>query len=429
MTVLAHRGEILYFIHDPDTNLDTSYVHHKDGLLVIGDGHITQVGNYAEIAPTLPVDTTIHEHPHSFILPGFIDTHVHYPQTEMIAAYGEQLLEWLTTYTFPTEKQFANKEHASKIAKIFLDQLLRAGTTTALVFSTVHPESVDAFFQEAHARNLRMISGKVLMDRNCPDYLQDTPELGYTQSKELIEKWHNKGRLRYAVTPRFSPTSTPEQLQKAGQLLQEHDGLYMHTHLSENKDEISWVLSLFPEASTYLDTYDKAGLLGRRSVFAHCIHLEDAEWKKLHHTQSNVAFCPTSNLFLGSGLFDLERADKEHVCVGMGTDVGAGTSFSMLETMHDAYKTQQLAKRKLSPFKALYLATLGGAKALDLEDKIGNLQIGKEADFIVINKHATPFLQFRMEQCHTLFEELFVLVMLGKENCVSQTHIMGKAQL
>lgn len=426
MTTQAHRGAILHFLHDPDTTeLEESYQYLADGLLFIKDGLVLELGSYDSLSEKLTADVELHEHEDALLLPGFVDTHIHYPQTEMIAAYGEQLLEWLETYTFPTESKFADITHAEKISKIFLNELLRAGTTTALVFGTVHPNSVEALFIEAQKRNLRIIAGKVMMDRNCPDYLQDTPETGYQESKELIEKWHNNGRIRYAVTPRFAPTSTPEQLEKAGQLLQEYPDVYMHTHLSENKDEIGWVKSLFPECETYLDTYDQAGLLGRRSIFAHCVHLEDKEWDRLAETNSGIAFCPTSNLFLGSGLFPLSRAVEEEINVGLGTDVGGGTSFSMLQTLNEAYKILQLRGEKLSPFKGLYLATLGGAKTLDLEDKIGNFQAGKEADFVVIDKKSTPLISFRMEQCKSLFEELFVLSMLGDDRSIKSTWIMG----
>jgi len=271
-----------------------------------------------------------------------------------------------------------------------------------------------------------MICGKVMMDRNAPEQLTDTADSSYQDSKALIEKWHDKGRARYAVTPRFAPTSTREQLGKAGQLMAEHPGVYMHTHLSENQNEVAWVKDLFPECKHYLDTYDQAGLLGRRSVFAHCIHLEDDEWQRLGETQSNIAFCPTSNLFLGSGLFDLRRAAKENVEVGMGTDLGAGTSFSMLQTLNEAYKIMQLRGEKLSPFKSFYQATMGSARALDLHNLIGNFEAGKEADFVVLDKRCTPLMDFRMQQCKSLFEELFVFAMLGDDRAIAATYSAGE---
>jgi len=422
----GYRADILHFTADPDSvdKVESSYQHIEDGLLLIEDGKVVSVSAFSE--SDIPAGVEVIHYPNSLIAPGFIDCHIHYPQTEMIAAYGEQLLEWLETYTFPTETQFKDKAYARGIADRFLEELLRAGTTTALVFGTVHKESVDAFFEACEVKNLRMICGKVMMDRNAPEQLTDTPDSSYADSKALIEKWHDKGRVRYAVTPRFAPTSTREQLGKAGQLMTEHPGVYMHTHLSENQNEVAWVKELFPECKHYLDTYDQAGLLGRRSVFAHCIHLEDDEWQRLGETQSNIAFCPTSNLFLGSGLFDLRRAAKENVEVGMGTDLGAGTSFSMLQTLNEAYKIMQLRGEKLSPFKSFYQATLGSARALDLHDLIGNFEAGKEADFVVLDKRCTPLMDFRMQQCKSLFEELFVFAMLGDDRAIAATYSAGE---
>jgi len=423
----AHRSSLLHFLADPATvPLEQAYQYIEDGLLIIEDGRVKAVGEALQLLPTLPAHCELSTHKNSLLIPGFIDTHIHYPQTEMIAAYGEQLLEWLEKYTFPTEQQFADPAYARDIADRFLKELLRAGTTTALVFGTVHKASVEAFFEACEQQNLRMIAGKVMMDRNAPDYLLDTAECSYRDSRELIEKWHGRGRLRYAVTPRFSPTSSEQQLTKAGQLLRENPGVYMHTHLSENKSEVAWVKELFPECSNYLDSYDQSGLLGRRSIFAHCVHLEDEEWDRLAETQSGIAFCPTSNLFLGSGFFALSQAQKKSINVGLGTDVGAGTSFSILQTLNEAYKVLQLRGEQLSPFKGFYLATLGGANTLDLADTIGNFESGKEADFIVLDKAATPLMAFRMEKCKDLFEQLFVFSMLGDDRAVSQTWSAGK---
>ncbi|WP_339907995.1 guanine deaminase, partial [Pseudomonas guineae] len=380
--VKAYRAAILHSLADPAVvGVEQSYEYFEDGLLVIENGQVANVGPAADLLPTLK-GVEITEYRDALITPGFIDTHIHYPQTGMIASYGEQLLDWLNTYTFPTEQQFADKAHAADVAGIFLKELLRNGTTTALVFGSVHKQSVDAFFEAAEALNLRMIAGKVLMDRNAPDSLTDTPESGYADSKELIERWHGKGRLHYAVTPRFAPTSTPEQLELAGKLFGEYPGLYMHTHLSENLKEIEWVRALFPERKGYLDVYDHFKLIGTRSVFAHGVHLCDDECRRLAETGSAVAFCPTSNLFLGSGLFDLNKLEAHGVRVGLGTDVGAGTSFSQLQSLNEAYKVMQLQGKKLDPFKSLYLATLGGANALYLDDKLGNFIPGKDADFV-----------------------------------------------
>ena len=303
----AFRSSILHFLEDPATvDEELSYQYFEDGMLVVADGQVKAVGAADEIRQQYD-DMKVIEYPNSLIVPGFIDTHIHYPQTDIIAAYGEQLLEWLENYAFPAESEFSNCDKAAATAESFLDELLRNGTTTALVFGTVHRESVDAFFTAAQRRKLRMICGKVLMDRNAPEYLRDTAESGYRDSKELIERWHGKDRLLYAVTPRFAPTSSSEQLSRAGDLLTEYPDVFMHTHLSENIDEVSWVQELFPESEGYLDVYDRHHLLGRRSVFAHGIHLEDKEYQRLHESGSGLSFCPTSNLFLGSGLFNVAR--------------------------------------------------------------------------------------------------------------------------
>ncbi|MCF6757893.1 guanine deaminase [Pseudomonas balearica] len=424
----AYRAALLHCLADPrEVGIERSHEYFEDGLLVVADGKVAQIGHAAELLPTLAAGTEVVEYPNALITPGFVDTHIHYPQTGMIASYGEQLLDWLETYTFPTERAFADKAHAGEVAEIFLDELLRNGTTTALVFGSVHKESVDAFFEACEKRNLRMIAGKVLMDRNAPDYLTDTAETGYADSKELIERWHGKGRLHYAVTPRFAPTSTPEQLALAGQLFKEYPDLYMHTHLSENRKEIEWVRELFPERQGYLDVYDHHGLIGARSVFAHGVHLCDEECRRLGETGSAVAFCPTSNLFLGSGLFDLEKVEGFGVRVGLGTDVGAGTSFSQLQSLNEAYKVMQLQGKKLDPFKSLYLATLGGARALYLDDRIGNLQPGKDADFVVLDYQATPLIDYRLRQARTLEEKLFALTILGDDRAVKETFAAGES--
>lgn len=422
----AYRASILHSIADPkDVGLDNSYQYFEDGMIVVENGLIMDIGTATDVLARQPKSLKVKTYKDKLITSGFIDTHIHYPQTGMIASYGEQLLDWLENYTFPEERRFKNPMYALKVAKLFFDELASNGTTTALVFGTVHKESVDVFFEEAERRQLRMIAGKVLMDRNAPDYLTDTPESGYQASKELIEKWHKRGRLHYAVTPRFAPTSTPEQLATVGKLLEEYPDVYMHTHLSENKKEIEWVLELFPERDSYLDVYDHYGLLHERSVFAHGIHLSDCECQRLADTGSAIAFCPTSNLFLGSGLFKLNKLEDKGIRVGMGTDVGAGTSFSILQTMSEAYKIMQLQQKKLHPLKSLYLATLGGAKALYLDDKIGNLAVGKEADFVVLDLHATQLMRFRMNQANTLEEKLFVLMSLGDDRAVSETYIYG----
>ena len=423
----AYRAAIIHSIADPaDVGSDASFEYFADGLMQIENGRITAIGHAKDLLATLDDDVELLEYPDALITPGFIDTHIHLPQTGMIGAYGEQLLDWLNTYTFPCERQFADPEHSAQVADIFVKELLRNGTTTALVFGSVHKESVEAFFSAAQQLNLRMIAGKVMMDRNAPDYLTDTAESGYQESKALIERWHGKGRLHYAVTPRFAPTSTPEQLTLAGQLLGEYPDLYMQTHISENKQEIEWVNELFPERNGYLDVYDHYKLLGERSVFAHGVHLCDDECARLAETGSAVAFCPTSNLFLGSGLFNLPMAEKHNLDVGLGTDVGGGTSFSLLQTLNEAYKVMQLQGARLNPFKSLYLATLGGARALRLEDKIGTLQPGTDADFLVLDYNATPLLSYRLKQANNIAETLFVLMTLGDDRTVLQTYAAGQ---
>ena len=398
----------------------------EDGLLITEQGKVTWFGTWQEGQARITNEMEFAHYPDQLIVPGFIDTHIHFPQTEMVGAYGEQLLEWLNTYTFPTEMQFKDKNYADEIAHFFVNELLKNGTTTALVFCTVHPQSVDALFEAAERHQMRLIAGKVMMDRHAPEDLCDTAETAYTESKALIEKWHAKGRNLYAITPRFAPTSTPEQLEKAGQLKAEYPDVYVHTHLSENKNEIAWVKELFPEQKGYLDVYHHYGLTGNQSVFAHCVHLEDAEWDCMHDTDSAIAFCPTSNLFLGSGLFPLKKTWEKNVKVGLGTDIGAGTSFSQLQTINEAYKVQQLQGDKLSAFESLYHATLGGAKALNLEDKLGNFNLGKEADFVVLNLNATALQTLRQQRAKNIEDALFALFTMGDDRNVQATYVYGQ---
>ncbi|MGK7945508.1 MAG: guanine deaminase [Microcystaceae cyanobacterium] len=435
-TLHAIRGSFLDFVDDPFYVSEQESVRYlQDGLLVIDQGIIKDFGKYEALKDKYQ-DINITHYPNRVIMSGFIDTHLHYPQIGMIGAYGEQLLEWLNQYTFPSEGKFKDKSYAQEIAALFLDELLKNGTTTALVFCAVFPESADAFFEEAQKRNLRMIAGKVMMDRNAPDFLRDTAEQSYQDSKALIDKWHNKERLLYAVTPRFAITSTREQLQFAGQLLKEYPDVYLHTHLSENVDEVKFVRELFPESKGYLDVYDQAGLVKERSIFAHGIQLTESEFQRLSEAKSTISFCPTSNLFLGSGLFKLNKAKSSEtpIKVGLGTDVGAGTSLSLLQTSNEAYKVVQLQGEKLSSFKALFLATLGGAKALSLEDKLGNFEVGKEADFIVLNPQATPLMKLRNPSLAAttsaeIAEITFAMMILGDDRAIEATYIMGKNQL
>ena len=422
----AIRGELLHFIADPADQGANATEHLPDGALLIENGHITEYGPADALLSRLPAHIPVTDYRGKLIMPGFVDTHIHYAQTDIIGSYGEQLLAWLEKYTFPTERRFADPAHAAEVAGFFCNELLKNGTTTAMAFATVHPTSVDALFEAAQQRHMRMIAGKVLMDRNCPDFLADTAETGYADSKALIEKWHERDRLLYAVTPRFAPTSSREQMTLAGRLFAEHPGVYLQSHVAENRGEVAWVAELYPEARSYLDVYDRYHQLGVRSIYAHCIWLDDADRQRMADTGATMSFCPTSNLFLGSGLFDLDRAHQLGVRVGIGTDVGGGTSFSMLQTLNEAYKVLQLNGQQLSAERAFYLATLGGARSLYLDDRIGNFKLGKEADFVVIDPAATPLLARRMAHARTLAERLFVIMTLGDDRCIAATHLLGE---
>lgn len=425
MTKHLYRSSVLHFLSDPDVDGDDAYEYFEDGALVVLDGKVAGCGE-ANALLTEHRDAETIDYRGKLIIPGMIDTHIHFPQCEVIASYGEQLLDWLNNFTFPAEGRFADKDHARRIADFFLDELLRCGTTTALVFGTVHKQSVDAFFEASEERNTRMICGKVMMDRNAPDFLVDTPACSYADSRDLIERWHETGRQLYAVTPRFAITSTDEQLGRAGRLLREYPSVYMQTHISENKDEVAFVGSLFPSDRDYLDVYDRHGLLGRRSVFAHGIHLRPRERARLREAGASVAFCPTSNLFLGSGLLDVATLEGERVSYSVATDVGGGTSFSMLQTLHEAYKVCQLQGRKLSPLKSLYLATLGNVRTLELDDKIGSFKVGNEADFAVLDFDGTPLMTLKQGRCRTLRDKLFAMIVLGDDRAVAATYVAGK---
>ncbi len=422
----AIRGSILHFLEDPADGRERAYQFLEDGLLIVQDGYIAKVGNAQDLLPTLGVGTALTDCSGQLILPGFIDAHVHFVQTDIIGSYGRRLLEWLEQYTFPAERAFADAAHAREVAEFFVAELLRNGTTTALVMGSVHRASVDAIFSAASAREMRLIAGKVMMDRNCPADLRDTPASSYAESEALIERWHGQGRLQYAITPRFAPTSTPEQLARAGQLAREHADVYVHTHVAENEEEVAWVRRLFPGRRSYLDVYDHHELLRKRTVLAHAIWLDDADVERVAEMDSALVHCPTCNLFMGSGLFDLQRATNAGVHMALGTDVGGGTSFSMLRVLDEAYKVAHLRGHSLSPLRAFYLATLGAARALDLDDRIGNFAAGKEADFIVLDPRATPLLARRTSAARSLAERLFLLVTLGDDRAVSRTYVMGR---
>jgi guanine deaminase len=426
----ALRGRLLEFVDDPATvGAAASHRYHHDGLLVIEDGRIVAAGDASDNLAAVPPGTAVDHYPDYLILPGLIDTHIHYPQTRVIASYGTQLLEWLHRYTFVEEQKFGDPAHAAGAARFFLDELLRNGTTTAAVYCTTHPESVEAFFAESERRRTRMIAGKVMMDRNAPPALTDTAARGYDESKALLQAWHGCGRQLYAITPRFALTSSEAQLEAAGALLREHPDVHLQTHLAENCEEIAAVRRLFPKAKSYTDVYDRFALLGPRSIFGHCLHLADDERQRLAETRSIAAFCPTSNLFIGSGLFDLARLrdPARPVRISLATDVGGGTSYSMLRTAAEAYKVLQLRGQNLSPLDAFYLMTLGNARALGLEKMIGSLRIGSEADVVVLDPCATPAMAHRMASVGDELEAaLFVLMTLGDDRAVRATYVLGE---
>ncbi len=427
-SIQAIRGSFITYTGDPfQVERARSFVFESDGLLILGGGKIVAAGPYAAIKDQLPPDVVPVEYCDCVITAGFVDTHVHFPQLQMIGAFGEQLLEWLQTYTFVVEQQFAHKAHADLVARRFLRALLRSGTTTASVYCTVHPQSVDAFFEESQRFNTLMVAGKVLMDRNAPAALLDTAERGFAESKLLIDRWHRRGRQHYCVTPRFAGSCTEAQLEAAGALLKEADGLFVQTHLSENRDEVAWIAELFPARRSYLDVYAHAGLATERAVFGHAIHLDEEDFRTCHQTGAALSHCPTSNLFLGSGLFRLFDAQgpRRPVRVGLGTDVGAGTSLSHLQTLNEAYKVAQLNRTRLTAVQAFYLATLGGARSLYLDDRIGKLEAGYDADICVLDTKATDLLDFRTGYCEGIDELLFVLMTIGDDRAVRATYVGG----
>ncbi|MBO6825527.1 MAG: guanine deaminase [Sneathiella sp.] len=425
----AVRGTLLSFKKDPFLYpIEECLYHEADGIVVMENGIITKVGPAPQILADEDTDLRVNHHKDSFILPGFIDCHVHYPQTEIIGAYGEQLIDWLNKYTFVAEQKYSDFDYAFAAAEIFLEETLAAGTTTASVFCTVDPSSVEAFFMASERFGMRNIAGKVLMDRHAPDGLLDTAKSGYDQSKALIEKWHGRGRSLYSLTPRFAPTSTREQMEATGALWSEFPGTYLQTHISENLKEIEWVKELYPEADNYLDVYDRFHQVGERAIFGHGIHLEEREVDRLHEAGASIAHCPTSNLFLGSGLFDLKgmMTREKAVRVGLATDLGGGTSFSQFRTMGEAYKIAQLRHQSISAFEMLYLATRGAARALYLDDTVGSLEAGFEADIAVVDLKATPLLEYRMEAAESVHDQLFAAMILAPDALVSTTYVGGQ---
>ena len=427
MALIAIRADFLHCLSDPgiDGSNAAAIEHVRDGMLLIRDGRIERLGPAVTLLPLLGPDVAVHDRRGSLVVPGFVDTHVHFPQVDVIASHGSQLLDWLERFTFPEERRFAETSHAQQTAEFFLDRLLENGTTTASVFCTVHPGSVDAFFCAAEARGLLMVAGKCLMDRHAPEGLCDTADGGIADSRTLIERWHGRARNRYSITVRFAVTSTPEQLALAGQLAADYPTVHLQSHVAENRDEVAWVGRLFPQRRSYLDVYDHYGLLRERAVYAHCIWLDDADRARLSATGTAVSFCPTSNLFIGSGLYDLRQGLAAGNRIGVGTDVGGGTGYSMLRTLGEAYKVQQLLGDSLHPAFSLYLATLGGARSLCLDDRIGNFLPGRDADFAVLDPGATPLLARRTALRDDPLDTFFALTTLADDRVVRETWARG----
>lgn len=427
MTDRLIRGRILTFIDRPaDLKDDGAYRYIEDGAIHVAGGKVKAVGTFGALRANA-VAAEIADHRPNLILAGFIDPHLHFPQMQVIGSYGAQLLDWLQTYTFVEEQKFGDADHAARIATAFVDTLIAYGTTTAAAYCSVHRQSVDALFAETTARDMLMIGGKVMMDRNAPPALCDTAATGYDDSKALIGAWHGRGRCRYAITPRFAITSSPAQLEAAGALAREHPDCHIQTHLSENRDEIALAAALYPETRDYFDIYQRHGLAGRKSLFGHCIHLSEREVAAMAETGSVAVFCPTSNLFLGSGLFDWARMQGAAVPVAVATDIGGGTSCSMLKTMDEAYKVAHLRGAKINPLQSFYQMTLGNARALSLDEEIGTIAPGKAADFVVLNAYATPVMALRMETVTALHEELFILQTLGDDRAVEAVYVAGRA--
>lgn len=415
-------GQTLRFTGNPFLEGPAAARHDPHGAILIDHGIIQAIG---------PADTLRRQHPQAKITDcgrcllsaGFIDAHVHYPQTAIIASWGKRLIDWLNTYTFPEEIRFQDPAYATEIANRYLDLATAHGTTTMCTYATIHPASVDAFFTAAQSRNLRAFAGKTCMDRNAPDALRDTPQSAYDDSKRLLQKWHGRDRLSYVITPRFSPTSTPEQLAALGALWAEHPDCLMQTHLSEQTDEIAWVRDLHPQARDYLDTYEAQGLLRDRALYGHAIHLTAREKARLAEAGAALAHCPTSNTFIGSGLFDMTLART--LRVGLATDTGGGSSFSMLRTMAAAYEIAQLRGQSLHPSQLWWLATVGSARALHADHQIGNLAEGMEADIIALDLTSTPAIAQASARATTLWEALFPTIMMGDDRAVRGVWVGG----
>ncbi|MBB1250364.1 guanine deaminase [Rhizobium sp. G21] len=429
MKPLLIRARLLSFHHEPQGLGDAaSYRYIEDGGLLVAEGRIADLGEYADVAARAAADVETVDHRPHLLTPGFIDMHLHFPQMQVVGSYAANLLEWLNTYTFVEEQRFADQAHAARIAVRFFDELIRHGTTTAVAYCSVHKVSADMFFAESLRRNMLMVGGKVMMDRNAPEGLRDTAQQGYDETRQVIADWHGKGRNHVAITPRFAITSTPEQMEASQALAREYPDLHIQTHLSENHDEIRFTQELYPAAKDYTDVYAHYGLLGQKSLFGHCIHLSDREADAMSESGSVAVFCPTSNLFLGSGLFGLKRLTQREkpVRVAVATDIGGGTSYSMLRTLDEGYKVLQLQGERMTPFESFYRMTRGNAEALGLSHRIGALEIGHDADFVVLDAGATPAMALKMEVVTTLAEELFLLQTLGDDRAIAETYVAGQ---
>ena len=420
------RGRLLWFIADPAEAGAGAHRYIEDGAILLESGKVVEAGEARDLVGRAGFSVEIVDHRPHLILPGFIDPHIHFPQTQVVASYGAQLLDWLNRYTFVEEQKFADPAHCARNARFFFDELLRNGTTTAVAFCSVHPQSAEAFFAESERRNTLMLAGKVMMDRNAPEGLRDTPQRAYDETKALIRAWHGKGRQLYAIAPRFAITSSEAQLEAAGTLAAEHRDCHIETHLSENLAEIALVKELFPWSRDYTDVYDRYGLLGERSLLGHCIHLGARERALLAERGSVAVFCPTSNLFIGSGLFDWRATRQAGARIGLATDIGGGTSYSMLQTAAEAYKVLQLQGQNLPALQAFHAMTRGNALALGLEDRIGSFEPGRAGDLVILEAGATPAMRHRMETVQTLDEELFVLMTMGSDRNVVATYVMGE---
>ncbi|MBT8408228.1 MAG: guanine deaminase [Alphaproteobacteria bacterium] len=418
-------GQTLAFSGDPFAEGLAAARHERRGGVLIRGGVIEKVGAAEALRAANP-QAAVTDHGEALLCAGFVDAHAHYPQTPIIASWGKQLIDWLNTYTFPQEMRFQDEAYAAEVAHRYLDLVRAHGTTTVCSYCTIHPQSVTAFFEAAATRNMRVLAGKTCMDRNAPDGLKDTAQSAYDDSKALLERWHGQGRASYVITPRFSPTSTPEQLSALGALWAEHPGCLMQTHLSEQTDECAWVARLYPEARDYLDTYEMHGLLGAGGLYGHAIHLTDREKARLLETGASLIHCPTSNTFIGSGLFDMDGLRSAGHSVGLATDTGGGSSFSMLRTMASAYEIAQLRGRALHPAELVWLATQGSARALKMDRRIGNLAPGLEADIVVLDLASTPAIAQAAERADTIWAAVFPTIMMGDDRAIRQTYIAGQ---